>query len=104
MSGWQLTVPDQPAPGGCVWAGRDGLEGRYALPGAFKAYRKFFALGGTHFCAQSRDRNSFPLIFPWGQNGVLNRALGPKGLAHSQRSISLYVSRPYAHVVRAGLF
>ena len=41
MSGWQLTVPDQPAPGGCVWAGRDGLEGRYALPGAFKAYRKF---------------------------------------------------------------
>ena len=41
MSGWKLTVPDQPAPSGCVWAGRDGLEGRYALPGAFKAYRKF---------------------------------------------------------------
>ena len=41
MSGWKLTVPDQPAPGGCVWADRDGLEGRYALPGAFKAYRKF---------------------------------------------------------------
>ena len=34
------------------------------------------ALGGTHFCAQSRDRNSFPLIFPWGQNLALNRALG----------------------------
>ena len=60
------------------------------------------ALGGTHFCAQSRVRNSFPLIFPWGQNLVLNRALAAKRLAHSQRQISLYVSRPYAHVVRAG--
>ena len=33
-------------------------------------------LGGTHFCAQSRDRNSFPLISPWGQNLPLNHALG----------------------------
>ena len=32
-------------------------------------------LGGTHFCAQPRDRNSFPLIFPWGQNFPANRAL-----------------------------
>ena len=29
-----------PAPEGCVWASREDLEGRYALPGAFKAYRK----------------------------------------------------------------
>src|SRR5699024_6565211 len=34
------------------------------------------ALGGTHFCAQSRGRNSFPLISPWGQNLPPNRALG----------------------------
>src|SRR5699024_7431656 len=40
------------------------------------AWRKRHALGGTHFCAQSRDRNSFPLIFPWGQNLPLNHALG----------------------------
>ena len=40
LSGWRLTVPDQPAPAGCVWAGRADLEGRYALPGAFRAYRK----------------------------------------------------------------
>ena len=39
MTGWRLTAPDQPAPAGCVWAGRDDLAGRYALPGAFKAYR-----------------------------------------------------------------
>ena len=50
------------------------------------------ALGGTHFCAQSRDRNSFPLIFPWGQNLPLNPCTRPYGLAHSQRQISLYVS------------
>ena len=39
MTGWRLTAPDQPAPAGCVWAGREDLAGRYALPGAFKAYR-----------------------------------------------------------------
>ncbi len=41
MSGWLLTVPAQPAPAGCVWAGREALAGQYALPGAFKAYRKY---------------------------------------------------------------
>ena len=40
LSGWLLDLPVQPAPGGCVWAGREDLEGRYALPGAFKAFRK----------------------------------------------------------------
>ena len=35
------------------------------------------SLGGTHFCAQSRDRNSFPPnIPPGGQNLAPNRALG----------------------------
>ena len=28
------------------------------------------ALGGTHFCPHTRDRNSFPLISPWGQNSA----------------------------------
>src|SRR5699024_12253765 len=41
---------------------------------------------------------------PWGQNGALNRALAARRLAHSQRSISLYVSRPSAHVGWTGLF
>ena len=40
LSGWVMTLPAQPAPEGCVWASREDLEGRYALPGAFKAYRK----------------------------------------------------------------
>ena len=62
------------------------------------------ALGGTHFCPHPRVRNSFPLVSPWGQNLPSNRALGPRGLAHSLRQIFLEVSRPYAHVVRAGLF
>ena len=62
------------------------------------------APGGTHFCPQSRDRNSFPLVSPWGQNLALNRALAAKRLAHSQRKISLYVSRPSAHVGWTGLF
>src|SRR5699024_9552984 len=43
---------------------------------AFSVSQRRHALGGTHFCAQPRDRNSFPLIFPWGQNLALNRALG----------------------------
>ena len=42
----------------------------------FRVSQKRHALGGTHFCAQSRGRNSSPLIFPWGQNLALNRALG----------------------------
>ena len=61
-------------------------------------------LGGTHFCAHTRGRNSFPLISPWGQNLALNRALAAKRLAHSQRQISLSVSRPSAHVGWTGLF
>ena len=28
------------APAGCVWADEAALAGEYALPGAFKAYRK----------------------------------------------------------------
>src|SRR5699024_499021 len=42
----------------------------------FSVAQKRPALGGTHFCAQPRGRNSFPLISPWGQNSALNRALG----------------------------
>ena len=99
-------------------------------------------LGGTHFCAHTRGRNSFPLALlrladfrgratvgacenrsaapaapsllrpldalgaaaPWGQNLALNRALAAKRLAHSQRQISLSVSRPSAHVGWTGLF
>lgn len=41
MTGWLADVPAQDAPEGCVWTGAGGLEGRYALPGAFKAYRPF---------------------------------------------------------------
>ena len=66
--------------------------------------QKRHALGGTHFCAHTRDRNSFPLMFPWGQNLPLNRALAAKRLAHSQRQISLVVSCPSAHVGWTGLF
>src|SRR5699024_2115678 len=63
----------------------------------FSVPQKRHALGGTHFCAQPRDRNSFPLISPWGQNLPLNHALAAKRLAHSQRQIALYVSHPSAH-------
>ena len=40
QSGYFLTVPEQPAPAGCVWAGKEQLEAAYTLPGAFKAYKK----------------------------------------------------------------
>ena len=105
----------------------------------FSVAQKRPALGGTHFCAQSRGRNSFPLILlrlagfrgaqALAKIGALRqrrlavsstgRALLPLPLgtkfgaeprtrrerrAHSLRQISLSVSRPYAHVVRAGLF
>src|SRR5699024_11468435 len=68
-----------------------------------QALAKTGALRQRRFAASSTGRASPPLP-PFRQNEALNRALGPRGLAHSQRSISLYVSRPYAHVVRAGLF
>lgn len=38
--GYFLTVPEQPAPAGCVWAGKEQLEAAYTLPGAFKVYKK----------------------------------------------------------------
>ena len=41
LTGWRVTVPAQSAPAGCVWAAPADLEGRYALPAAFAAYRKF---------------------------------------------------------------
>ena len=41
MTGWQLSAPPQQPPEGCVWAGPEQLQTGYALPGAFKAYRKF---------------------------------------------------------------
>ena len=39
MSGFRLSVPEQPAPAGYVWASREELRTTYTLPGAFKAYR-----------------------------------------------------------------
>ena len=39
LGGWQLEVADAPAPPGCVWASGEEAAGRYALPGAFKAWR-----------------------------------------------------------------
>src|SRR5699024_3727997 len=77
---------------------------RRELQTGLSVSQKRHAPGGTHFCAQSRGRNSFPLVSPWGQNLALNRALAAKRLAHSQRQISLYVSRPSAHVGWTGLF
>ena len=40
QSGYFLTVPEQPTPAGCVWAGKEQLEAAYTLPGAFKVYKK----------------------------------------------------------------
>ena len=40
QSGYFLTVPEQPAPAGCVWAGKEQLEAAYTLPGSFKVYKK----------------------------------------------------------------
>ena len=40
MNGIRLAVPQQTAPAGCVWAGREALQNEYTLPGAFKAYKK----------------------------------------------------------------
>ena len=39
MSGVRLTVPEQAAPAGYVWASREELRTTYTLPGAFKAYK-----------------------------------------------------------------
>ena len=111
-SAWDSSSPFRPVQG------VDGFSIPYRRaavktksPESFSVALLRHALGGTHFCAQSRDRNSFPLIFPWGQNLALNRTkfgaeprTRPCGLAHSQRQISLVVSRPSAHVGWTGLF
>ena len=39
MSGVQLTVPQQEAPAGYLWASREALRTTYTLPGAFRAYK-----------------------------------------------------------------
>ena len=40
MAGWRFDAPAQPAPAGCVWADEQQLQAEYALPGAFKVYKK----------------------------------------------------------------
>ena len=44
MSGWELEAAGE-APAGCVWATAEETAGRYALPGAFKAYRPLLTGG-----------------------------------------------------------
>ncbi len=44
MSGWELEAAGE-APAGCVWATAEEAAGRYALPGAFKAYRPLLTGG-----------------------------------------------------------
>ncbi len=39
-----------------------------ASGGGCSVSQKRHAPGGTHFCPHTRDRNSFPLVSPWGQN------------------------------------
>ena len=45
--------------------------------------QKRHALGGTHFCAQPRGRNSFPLISPWGQKFNAEPRTRPQGGSHT---------------------
>ena len=40
MTGWKVELPAQRAPEGCLWADEEALRQQYALPGAFKAYKK----------------------------------------------------------------
>ena len=44
MAGWQLEAAGD-APAGCLWASPEEAAGRYALPGAFKAYRPLLTGG-----------------------------------------------------------
>ncbi len=44
MRGWELEAAGE-APAGCVWATAEEAAGRYALPGAFKAYRPLLTGG-----------------------------------------------------------
>lgn len=44
MSGWEITAEGD-APAGCVWATAEEAAGRYALPGAFNAYRPLLTGG-----------------------------------------------------------
>ena len=52
-----------------VTASREHTGTRRAQNGrGISVSQKRHAPGGTHFCPHTRDRNSFPLVSPWGQN------------------------------------
>ena len=59
---------------------------------------------GNPFLRAYARQKFFPPNIPLGTKFGAEPRTRPYGLAHSQRQISLYVSRPYAHVIRAGLF
>src|SRR5699024_5545527 len=56
------------------------------------------------FLPAAQDRNPSPLVSPFSTKWSAEPRTQPCGLAHSQNSISLYVSRPSAHVGWTGLF
>ena len=70
----------------------------------FSVSQKRHAPGGTHFCLLRRTEILPPWYPPFRQNGALRVCEPPCGECAVQRSISLYVSRPSAHVGWTGLF
>src|SRR5699024_7552272 len=59
---------------------------------------------GNPFLPACAGQKFLPPNIPLGTKFGTEPRTRPIGLAHSQCQISLYVSRPYAHVVRSGLF
>ena len=59
---------------------------------------------GDPFLPAAQVRNPSPLVSPFSTKLSAEPRTRPCGLAHSQRSISLYVPRPSAHVGWTGLF
>ena len=62
------------------------------------------ALRGDPFLRAVARQKFLPPNIPLGTKFGAESRTRPCGLAHSQRQISLSVSRPYAHVVRSGRF
>ena len=83
---------------------RSEKSSRYLHGSAAQRAAKAPRFRGNPFLRAVARQKFFPPNIPLGTKFGAEPCTRPCGLAHSQHQISLSVSRPYAHVVRSGLF
>ena len=80
LSGVALTVPEQAAPAGCVWASREELRTTYTLPGAFAAYKdRMLAICPKLFVQNGQEAKKLPAtVVIFDRNGYNNHKIAGK--------------------------